>query len=197
VPTKRSLDMLKERFSEVWEFRETLSPETDRGCALMAAAYLDSQLEELLDSSFVQDDNAVKEMLGQSKPLGTFSSRIDMSYLLGQISEHVRRDLHLIRKIRNDFGHNPKPITFSSPTIANRCRELYHTFFDEAASPRQLFTSTVLGVLASIHVASHKAKRPAITTNLDIPSDEKKEFQAEGLAIVAKLIKEMIDKGKI
>jgi DNA-binding MltR family transcriptional regulator len=196
MPAKDPADLLKKRFPEVWEFRETLSDETDRGCALMAAAYLDAQLEELIQHSFINDETASNEMLGQSKPLGTFSSRIDMSYLLGHISGQVRRDLHIIRKIRNDFGHNPKPIGFSSSKLANQCRELYHTFFDRSASPRKLFTSTVLGVLASIHVALEKARRPAVVADVDLPSDKKKQFQAQGLAIITKVIREIVDEGQ-
>ena len=32
-----------DRVAEVFEFRRSLTPETDRGCALMAAAYLDAE----------------------------------------------------------------------------------------------------------------------------------------------------------
>ena len=66
---------LSQKFPEVWTFRGTLEAETDRGCALMAAAYLDSQLEELIRASLIADTRATDELLGVSKPLGTFSSR--------------------------------------------------------------------------------------------------------------------------
>jgi hypothetical protein len=75
------------------EFRATLNSETDRGCALMAAAYLDDRLVDLLKSHFVDDDNRADELLGQSKPLGTFFSRIDLAYLPGLVSPDEHRAL--------------------------------------------------------------------------------------------------------
>ena len=80
--------MLEDFFAKagaVFEFRKTLTPETDRGCALMAAAYLDDRLGALLRAVFVDSDIA-GELLEQSKPLGTFSSRIDAVFLLGLLS---------------------------------------------------------------------------------------------------------------
>jgi hypothetical protein len=42
-------------FDKLVEFRESLTPETDRGCALMAAAFLDTKLQELLQRCFVNE----------------------------------------------------------------------------------------------------------------------------------------------
>ncbi len=54
------------RQAEVLLFRATLDDETDRGCALMAAAYLDSQLEELLRKTFVDDLKVIKRIFNAS-----------------------------------------------------------------------------------------------------------------------------------
>jgi DNA-binding MltR family transcriptional regulator len=97
-------------FDSALEFRTTLNPETDRGCALMAAAYLDERLGEFMKGYFVDDSKVADDLLEQSRPLGTFSSRIDMAYALGLISEEEHRGLHPIRRIRNDFGHVAQPI---------------------------------------------------------------------------------------
>ena len=106
-----------QNYDQIVAFRRTLTPESDRGCALIAAAYVDAQLETLLRSYFVDDSKCVDELLANSKPLGTFSARIDLTYALGLLPADIYRDLHLIRKIRNDFGHNPAPITFEEPAI--------------------------------------------------------------------------------
>lgn len=87
---------MTDRFDDVMQFRSSLSPETDRGCALMAASFLDSELGDLLRSYVVDDRSVADEVFGQAKPLGTFSSRIDAAYLLGLISANARRDLHLL-----------------------------------------------------------------------------------------------------
>ena len=141
------------RSDEVFQFRQTLSPETDRGCALMAASYLDNQLTELLRQRLVDSPKVAADLFENSRPLATFSSRIDLTYMLGLIGPKAHRDLHLIRRIRNDFGHNPNPLSFNDDPIANRCRELYHHGFVSSATPRRLFIQTTLGVTAMIHAS--------------------------------------------
>src|SRR5262245_33803219 len=105
---------------EVSEFRSSLTPETDRGCALMAAAYLSNQLVRLLRATLVEDEDVIDELFRHLGPLGSFSGCIEMCYALGLLPSEVRRDLHLIRKIRNDFGHVARTLTFEDPGIANR-----------------------------------------------------------------------------
>ena len=47
--------------------------ETDRGCALWAAAMLDDRLEELLKSVLVDDKKLLKEFLTGLGPIASFS----------------------------------------------------------------------------------------------------------------------------
>jgi DNA-binding MltR family transcriptional regulator len=176
------------RIERVLAFRQTLSTETDRGCALMAAAYLDGELEQLFRAALVADAKSVDDMLDQSKPLGTFSSRIDMAFLLGLIGRQAKRDLHIIRKIRNDFGHDPEPITFRSQQIGARCSEFYHTYRTRDADPRSLFTNAVLGVLAIIHVATHDTKNAEAATDPHIDDATRAERQQSIEAYLASLL---------
>lgn len=171
-------DYISSKFDEIIEFRTSLTTESDRGCALMAAAYLDSELEKLLNEFFVKNESIKKEMLGNSRPLGTFSSRIDISYLLGLIGPKARRDLHLIRKVRNDFGHVSKPLNFDDQAMKNRCGELYHDGFDYNVSPRQKFTRTALGVLAAIHAAAFRLKTIEEAADLAIDDATKERHRA-------------------
>jgi DNA-binding MltR family transcriptional regulator len=153
--TKHSKIFL-ERREAVTEFRQSLDPETDRGCALMAAAYLDSELEKLLRKYLVNNDAVQSQLFEHSGPLGSFSSRIDLAYLLGLIGRNAHRDLHLIRRIRNEFGHVPRPISFDDPQLASRCRELYHDTIGKAVRPRTKFNRVVMGVLAILHGNFHR-----------------------------------------
>ncbi|HKP48125.1 MAG TPA: MltR family transcriptional regulator [Pyrinomonadaceae bacterium] len=143
------------RYDEVLDFRQSLNAETDRGCALMAAAYLDAELEKLLRKYLVDNDSVQNEILRQSGPLGPFSTRIDMAYLLGLIGPKARRDLHLIRKIRNQFGHRATPLDFDEAALASRCSKLYHDVFENTVSPRRKFIRAALGVLGIIHANLH------------------------------------------
>lgn len=146
------------RLDDVMEFRSSLNSESDRGCALMAAAFLDAELGALLRKCLVANDRVAEDLLGQSRPVSTFSSRIDLAYMLGLIDPVTHRDLHLIRKIRNDFGHVHAPLTFDDKAITARCHELKMHFRSAEISPRKIFMSCAVGSLAIIHSAMHDRK---------------------------------------
>lgn len=152
------LGIIARRLDDVMEFRDSLNPESDRGCALMAAAFLDAELDLLLRQCIV-DSRVAEDIFGQSRPLSTFSARIDLAFLLGLIDGVTHRDLHLIRKIRNDFGHVHAPLSFGEKAIAARCRELKVHFRSEDAEPRKIFISSAVAALAIIHTAMHKRER--------------------------------------
>ncbi|MCG6155684.1 MltR family transcriptional regulator [Rubinisphaera margarita] len=164
-----------EHAREVFEFRFSLNAETDRGCALMVASFLDSKLEQLLTAKFVNDQKIATEHLSQSGPLGTFSARIDAAYLLGLIGENVRRDLHLIRRIRNEFGHSHLPLEFSDDRIRNRCNELFHFHLIEPAhDPRKMFVKTTISILAVLNSDLERIKHVAPAKDLFLTKEELK-----------------------
>src|SRR5690606_13031617 len=167
------------QFTEVMDFRKSLDAETDRGCSLMAAAFLDTELETLIRSFLVDHRRTADDLLGQSKPIGTFSSRIDLSFMLGLISPLSRRDLHLVRKIRNIFGHTHLPIGFDDQDISNRCRELTHHLRDGSDPPRKLFISSAVGLLAMMHSAMSKRERLVARAN---PNLDRAKFEADQIA---------------
>ncbi len=174
---------------EVFEFRHFLDAETDRGCALMAAAYLADQLEVLLRRTFVDDKDVNDELLRPLGPLGSFSGRIEICYALGLLPNQTRRDLHLIRKIRNDFGHVAKVLTFAEPAISARCGELRHSVYEAEARPRAKFTNAVLGVCGAIRNAIKAASQP------DVPGDyDMQEVKRGVLEIVEAVTAEMTEK---
>jgi DNA-binding MltR family transcriptional regulator len=165
-----------DRLQEVMEFRSTLSEETDRGCALMAASFLDEQLRELLEMCLV-DDPEKEKFLGPQSPLGSFSARITAAFLLGKISKLAFRDLNLIRKIRNKFGHTSRPIRFSDEPIKDLCREFHYCSRDQKDDPRKRFTNTVLGVLSFIHASAVGAQTLPVKEEVE-PSSEDVEKAA-------------------
>jgi len=132
---------------KVIEFRQTLTKESDRGCALAVACYIDAELKELLRSYLIDDQKEVDNLFHVSGPLSSFSARIDVCHALGLIGPQVRRDLHLMRRIRNDFAHQPGQIDFADESIASRCGELYHDLLQESLPPRKRFIRVALGVL--------------------------------------------------
>ena len=136
---------------EAFEFRKTLNSESDRACALMAAAYLELQLEKLIKAFLVADDPVVHRLFGPLGPFGNFSSKIDMAYLLGLIPRLVKRDLHLLRRIRNDFAHTHTQIDFTNSVVAARCYELNYHGLPEVKEPRRKFVRVMMGMMAFVH----------------------------------------------
>src|SRR5438105_6516131 len=101
-----------------------LGQESDRGLVLVGSSYLDSCLKTLLKASFVEDRQIIHEMLGRDRPLGSFSSRMKIAYLLGLLELPEYRELDLIRKIRNDCGHSHEQIDLSNSPYRERILNL-------------------------------------------------------------------------
>jgi DNA-binding MltR family transcriptional regulator len=166
------LDSLK---AEVAAFRKALTEESDRGCALFATAYLDKALSDLLYVSVVYEKakKIEKELFDFNSPLGTFSARIKMAYYMGKISKATRRDLDLLRDIRNKFAHHPNIVTFNDKAVANQCQALGFSFREKGSDSRAHFLAAVFGVLAQIHTATLLAEAPQEKPD-DAPTEEKK-----------------------
>lgn len=103
---------------------DAMRAETDRGLALVMAAYLDDLLDDLLRKSFIDDRAVAKELLDFNRPLSSFSAKIELTYALGLISNDLHRKLHQIREIRNHFAHASGAKDFNDAGIADRCGEL-------------------------------------------------------------------------
>lgn len=166
-------EVLQKQYAEFVAFRRALSEESDRGCALFAAAYLDSALEGLFRSSVVEGKKIDEELFEGSSPLATFSGRIKLAYYLGLISAEFRADLETIRKIRNDFAHDATLLSFETQSIADRCRNLGFSYQEPTARPRAHFTAAASGLVATIHGLTIKAKRPTPKPD-DRPSEKEK-----------------------
>ena len=99
--------------------------ESDRAAAIVATAMLEESLKVLLRKRLGEPCSPREDILeGDQAPLQSFSAKINAAVQLGAISAHMARDLHLIRRIRNDFAHHPLNLTFESERIRNRVRAL-------------------------------------------------------------------------
>jgi hypothetical protein len=166
-------EALQKSQAEFLAFRRALTDESDRGCALFAAAYLDAALEGLLRASVLEGKKVDEELFEGASPIATFSGRIKLAYYLGWISAEFRSDLETIRKIRNDFAHDATILSFDTQSIADRCRNLGFSYHEPAARPRAHFTSVASRLVVTIHGLTIKAKRPTPKPD-DRPSEEEK-----------------------
>jgi DNA-binding MltR family transcriptional regulator len=99
--------------------------ESDRAAVIVAASILDELLRSFLVAKLVPVSSSNDELFdGANAPLGTFSSRIEMAFRIGLISVKFARDLHLVRRIRNDFAHNIHGASFEDTRVKQRVSEL-------------------------------------------------------------------------
>lgn len=99
--------------------------ETDRGAVIVATSLFDSVLHNLLKAFLLPESNSKDELFeGPNAPLSSFNSKITLAFRLGLISQKFARDIHLIRKIRNEFAHNIHGCDFSHSSVKSRVLEL-------------------------------------------------------------------------
>lgn len=154
----------KENLVEYLTFRNELTRESDRGSALLAASYIDALLEKVLKVKMIGNKKHLENLFDANGPLGSFSSRINIAYSVGLITKNHHNDLHLIRKIRNVFGHSPSIIGFSDERIASQCKSLKCVTRENALRPRQIFNTSVsflVGTLESLVISERKFEEPA------------------------------------
>ncbi|WP_433752291.1 hypothetical protein [Paenibacillus amylolyticus] len=144
-------------------FNIELSKESDRGCVLLAASYLDNCLKDLLEANCIDDKDGFNDLCNGTSPLASFSGKIELCYLLGLISPDAKRYLHLIRKIRNDFAHSMEIISFSTERVANRCRNLrMEAFPKDMDSPRDIFMTASFGIAGYLMGQRDSSEKPSI-----------------------------------
>lgn len=116
--------LLSDERKRSWRVYDLYKKESDRAAAVLAASYVDSLLKDALAGRLGADKQVQKDVLEGRGALGNFSSRIDLAYLLGMISTVRHRDLHIVRRIRNDLSHTFEDMAFDTASVKARCLEL-------------------------------------------------------------------------
>lgn len=146
IPSVRS------RLEILYAIRDELEKESDRGCALVAAAYLENEVTALLNQFFVEmNKSARKELFNFNGPVGTFSAKTKLAHAVGLISTEVRNALDLIRGIRNKCAHLQEPFNFEDSVVAQQINALMPSCNVTAATPKDSFILKVQAVAAVIH----------------------------------------------
>ncbi|WP_439699124.1 MltR family transcriptional regulator [Mucilaginibacter sp. AW1-7] len=187
---KEQLANFEKSYDEFIKFRSELSKETDRGVALMAAALLDYELELLIKTKMLGTSSFLKDLFEFNGPLGTFSAKIKIAYSIGLISKETKSDLDLIRKIRNEFGHQYTPISFESTSIAALSKNLKeHMFMDLKVSPRRVFINVASGIVGKIQ--SQKSLTKKFDEHFDTPISD--DIKNDILSQLNQIIKDKTD----
>lgn len=98
--------------------------QSDRAAGIVSGSILEEILQRMITAFLMSHPNISKTMFDGVSPLSTFAAKIDLSYHLGLINETEYKDLNLIKKIRNEFAHSIKAISFDTNIIKDRCQEL-------------------------------------------------------------------------
>ena len=125
----KGLNSLRHFFKRHAEYTAELNGESDRAAAILGAANFDVWLGEIIEAHFgvlsgEMSCNLRKRLFKSYGPLSTFAAKIDIACALGLYDEDIRKGLHTVRKIRNEFAHESRPITFDGPKISSLCEKL-------------------------------------------------------------------------
>lgn len=140
------------------ELETEFNAATDRGLPLVGAAGMDRMLEILIDT--ISRDGTDTECLFTTRgPMSDFSSKIMIAHAFALISNDERRELDLIRKVRNLMAHE-LGISFVHSEIQDRCREL--VIAERLYTPDAYPALTVNGI-------SHITPSDDLIRNADLP----------------------------
>ncbi|MEM6587688.1 MAG: hypothetical protein AAF641_04520 [Pseudomonadota bacterium] len=135
-------------------YLEVLSNESDRGAVLVTAQMLDNTLEKLLRARLAEGKGADKLLKDEFAPLGTFSAKIAAAHALAIVPENWRRELDLLRDIRNKLAHS---ITarLDDQSILDKCNALRlclpNVAKDAASARRRYWESATLMIFNSLN----------------------------------------------
>lgn len=158
LPPEKFTPEIVKYIKEAASFRKQLTAETPRGSALYAGSYLENLLENLLRNKLIGSNKHLNELLSFNGAIGSFSSKINISYSIGLINQDCMSDLHIIRKIRNEFGHSPKIIDFQDRKISDLCSNLKLIARDNVNTPRQKFNTCIHYIIGQIEVETVKTE---------------------------------------
>ena len=125
MPRKRTpIPKPEELSADSGRFIQDLQQETDRGVALVGAAFLDDAVRALIRAALIKESETADRLFEYPRPLATFDARIDVAYCMGLIGKAMYQDLGLIRDIRNRFAHQHHPASFEEIELPQLCEQL-------------------------------------------------------------------------
>ncbi|PSM18157.1 hypothetical protein [Nitratireductor sp. StC3] len=103
-----------------WQEITRLNENAQSTTAILTAASLDSFLQTIITSKMPKLNADLRDkMFSGYGPFSSFSAKIDSAYAMGLIDKTMHTEMHIVRRIRNEFSH-PKdfrPVTFQHPAL--------------------------------------------------------------------------------
>ena len=106
---------------------EELESANVRAAINVGSSLLEYALEKAIEAALrTPDTETDKNLLFRDHGiLGTFSEKILAAFFMRVVGHETRRDLDLIRLMRNVVSHDMNPVTYDTPEIGSRIRSLY------------------------------------------------------------------------
>ena len=151
----------------------------DRAASIMAGAFLENLLGLALRARMREmtpsDTDSLFDNHGHGA-LNTFSQKIWIGYALNLFGLKTRKELLILKEIRNRFAHEPEEIDFTHPEIDQLCKNLgtpkklsMLETKPEENRPRIRYMDTVHFFAARFHILGEKhVQRPGDPPNLDL-----------------------------
>lgn len=152
----------KEDHSKIMlELTQEFSNESDRAVALIAAAYLDKLLKELITNILVvKSKKNLERLFDYPAPLSSFSGRILVAFSLGLITVEQKTDLDHIRGARNRFAHELHGLTFDTTEVVEYCNNLLGARIDGMpATNREKFIKASVRLMVDLIIEIKKGSQ--------------------------------------
>jgi hypothetical protein len=121
TPSLEEHNVLRTAFKEAVGTKEG----THLTTAILGAAFPEIELENAIRRRLQRnDDDTWNSLTDEGGPLGTFSSKILIGYALKLYGEDMRKNLNIIRKIRNVFAHTKRHVDFDNDLILAELRKV-------------------------------------------------------------------------
>ncbi len=138
-------------------FRELETGTNDRATIIVAASLVEHVLQLAISAKLRKPSNSETAILFHytNGIFNTFSDKIWAAYFLKIIDADVKRDLNLVKDIRNLAAHDMNPVSFGTPEIKKRCDKLKLSIvrrFPMQNDPRERFLETAFSLLATLYM---------------------------------------------
>ena len=172
---------VKKDIEDIEELRSSLLEESDRGLILVGGALLEDKLKDLLHSHFVFERNSFSWISEATKvqkdtvkslfsfdggPLGTFVSKISLSFSVGLLEEYEFQNLERFGKVRNKFAHRIEASNLKSPQVV----DLVNNFTGSKKSDRTMVADRVAKLAYQIII------RTRFLDNDGLNADAKRDY---------------------
>lgn len=136
----------------IFKVKEELQKESDRGCCLVAAAYIEMELKKIISDFLIEmSKKELDDFFSFTGIAGTFSSKLKLAYSLGLISKEICTSTNQLRTVRNMAAHLEKPFDFNESRIKNHIQNIIPSLNKSCITIREEFIEKIIVIISTLH----------------------------------------------